>query len=210
MSVLRLKSLIKTFRGDLRGIAAVEFGLIAPIALLMMLGTVELGRAVVMARRFNLVTAVIGDLVSREHELPDPPATPDPQTEMTAISKAASLMWQPYDATSLKFLVMQIRNGAATAKHGLANQNYVDWPYPMFGATAPAACSVYPGLPAGMIPSGQAAIIVNGWYTYKPLFATLPFATSATWNWTATSSHSPRVLGCVDYNVNSCATTCEN
>lgn len=196
----RFSTVLKAFGVDRRGVAAVEFALIAPVGMVLMLGTIELGRAVVTDRRFNLVTAVISDLVAREAVMNN--------AELTAIATAAQVMWQPYDQTTLKFQVMQIRNAAATATKITPNTYYVDWSYPFFGATVPAQCAAY-SLPANMFVQGGSTIIVNGTYTYKPLLGTsLPFATTATWNWTSTSNHSPR-NACVDYNGTNCLPVCE-
>ena len=202
MVLSRIRNTLKAFGIDRRGVAAVEFALIAPVGMVMMLGTIELGRAVVTARRFNLVTAVISDLVAREATMND--------TELAAIATAATVMWQPYDAATLQFQVLQIRQSGPTATKIAANTNYVDWPKGFFGATVPAKCSLYtPVLPANMLSPGGVVIIVNGSYTYKPLLGTsLPFATATTWNWTSTSSHGPR-NACVDYNVTNCLPTCE-
>jgi len=206
----RINGYVKAFKRNRQGVAAVEFGLIAPIALLLLLGTIELGRALVTARRFYLVTSVISDLVSREHEMPDPPAAANPAAEMAAIASAALTMWKPYDPTTLQFQVLQIRDAAATATKIAPGTIYVDWSYPMFGAPAVTQCSAYPGLSATLIPQGQALVIVKGTYTYKPLFTVpLSFATAANWKWAATSSHSPRQFGCVDYNQTNCVSVCE-
>jgi Flp pilus assembly protein TadG len=51
---------------DEKGVAAVEFGLIAPVLLLMLVGTIEVSRAVSMDRRFGTVTSMVADLVARE------------------------------------------------------------------------------------------------------------------------------------------------
>ena len=187
----RIHSTLKAFRCDRRGIAAVEFAMIAPVLMLMMLGTVEIGRAVVTSRRFNLVTSVISDLVARESVMTN--------AELDAIALGAQIIWQPYNQATLKFVVMQVRSAGVGSLKKLAGATYVDWSYPYFGATKPADCAAYP-LPLNMLAIGASTIIVNGSYTYTPIFAHGGFfSTAATFNWTSTSSHSPRNL-CTDYN----------
>lgn len=204
MVLSRINRALNIFKMDRSGVAAVEFALIAPVAMIMMMGTVELGRAVVTARRFNLVTAVISDLVARENTM----STAD----LDAIATAAQTIWSPYDQTTLKFQVMQIRKATLAALKIAPNTIYVDWAYSYFSASVPSQCSVYTetSIPSNMLATGAAIIIVNGSYTYKPLFGTqLPFATTANWSWTSSSSHSPRQV-CTDYNKTNCLpTTCE-
>jgi len=192
MFLSRIDGLLRCYRTDERGIAAVEFGLIAPIMLLMMLGAVEVGRATVVSRRFDLVTHVIADLVSRD-------ASVTGAGDLPAIASAAQLIWKPYDASTLKFQVLQIRNAGAAAKKIAPNTTYVDWSYSFFGASIPAQCSLYP-MPANLIVQGASSIVVNGFYTYTPLFSSNPvFTNVAQMNWTRTVALSPRQTTCVPF-----------
>ena len=54
-----------------QGVAAVEFGLLAPLLVVMLVGTYEVSRAISMDRRFNTITSMVGDLVSREQDMGD-------------------------------------------------------------------------------------------------------------------------------------------
>ena len=67
--ISRLKFTRRSFTRDTSGIAAVEFGLIAPVLLIMLVGVVEITRAVSIDRRFGQVTALVADLISREEVL---------------------------------------------------------------------------------------------------------------------------------------------
>lgn len=64
--------LISQFRSLLRessGVAAVEFAFLAPLLMLMTFGTFEITRALIVHKRFQKATAMIGDLVAREQQL---------------------------------------------------------------------------------------------------------------------------------------------
>ena len=202
------------FRSDIKGIAAVEFGLIAPVALIMMLGLIETGRALVMARRFALITAVASDLTARSQTLTN--------TDLDGIATAVNILWNPYDATTLNFTVMQIRAAGSGATKKAPGTQYVDWARQyvwsgghFVGTDLTASQCVNKTLQAGMIPNGNSAIYVQSNFTFAPLFTKTPLSSNimpaSTWNWGANSTHVPRLL-CVDKNATNClpVTGCEN
>ena len=61
-----LKRPLASFARDRKGVAAVEFAYIAPLLILALFGTIEVSRAVLMHKKFQRVSAMVGDLVSRE------------------------------------------------------------------------------------------------------------------------------------------------
>ncbi len=58
------------------GSAAIEFAFLAPLLTLMLLGTIELGRAINMHRVFTTATDTTGDLVGRQPYMGRSRATP--------------------------------------------------------------------------------------------------------------------------------------
>jgi Flp pilus assembly protein TadG len=199
---------LQAFGADQKGLAAVEFGMIAPVILVMMLGLIETGRALVMARRFNLVTAVASDLVARSQTMND--------GDLDGIAKAVALMWQPYDNAPLNFTVQQIRAAGPGATVKTPGTTYVDWsrqyvwtvgsPARFVGSNINTNCP-NKALPNNMVANGGSTILVEANYTFAPLFAGGPLTSNimppSTWNWTAASTHVPRNL-CVDYHGNNC------
>jgi Flp pilus assembly protein TadG len=187
MSISRFapKPLSKRFAGDETGIAAVEFGMIVPLLLVMLLGTIELSRAVVMARRFNFVTAMASDLIARESAMSD--------SDMSGVEKAVTTAWAPFTLPTLKLQVVAVRAAANGATAKPPGSTYVDWSYSILSAPVIAGGTPY-ALPANMLSNGTSTIIVNATYTYTTLFGgTIPGMTLNT-SWTASSSHSPRNL----------------
>lgn len=193
--------LAKAYGSDNSGMAAVEFALIAPVALVMMLGAIEYSRAVVMARRFNLVTATVSDLIARDDF--------EDAGTMTGIEHAVETIWSPYDRTSLKLNVIAVRQAAATAVKVAPFSNYVDWGMVLPDMTAVTRCSGYAGLPAGLLSPGSSTIVVNATYTYHTLFnVKVPGMATSSQNWTSSSSHAPRNL-CVGWGAANCTPACE-
>jgi Flp pilus assembly protein TadG len=207
---------LRTFAANDQGIAAVEFGLIAPIALIMMLGLIECGRALVMARRFNLVTAVASDLVARSQTMSN--------VELDGIATAVAVLWKPYDNAPLNFTIMQIRAAGTGATLKAPGATYIDWgrqfvwtigsPSKFVGSNVAGTCPAK-AMPANMIANGGSTILVESNYTFSPLFTSTPLTSNimnaSTWNWKGSSTHVPRQL-CVDYNGNNClpVSGCEN
>lgn len=195
------------FGTDQSGTAGIEFALIAPIAIVLMLGAIEYSRAVVMARRFNLITATLGDLVARDDF--------EDSNTMDGLKHAMETIWSPYDKTSLVLQVVAVRKAGATATKRAPLSDYVYWAQDVKidSSASPAktynACDSYAGLPAGMLAAGGSTIIVNGQYTFRTLFGVkVPGFVSATSNWTSSSSHSPRNL-CVGWGSANCISNCE-
>ena len=156
--------------------------------------------AVVLARRFNLVTATISDLVARD-DYEDP-------TSMTGLKNAMSTIWSPYDPATLDLKVVAVRQGAVGGTK--AGQNYVYWGKDLISGADIPSCTSYNGLPAGLLSPGASTIVVNATYTYHTLFGVkVPGMATTTQNWTSSSSHAPRNL-CVGWPTAICTTPCEN
>src|SRR5690606_25911079 len=60
---------LRRFARDVQGVGAVEFAMVAPVLLAMLLGAVEITRAVAIDKRFTVVTSMVADLVARETQL---------------------------------------------------------------------------------------------------------------------------------------------
>ena len=202
------------FRSDIKGIAAVEFGLIAPVALIIMLGLIETGRALVMARRFALVTAGASDVTARSKTVTN--------ADLDGIATAVRILWNPYDATTLNFTIMQFRAAGNLATKKTPGQQYIEWARQYVwqsgayvGTDLAASQCVNKTLQAGMIPNGSSAIYVQSNFTFAPLFTRTPLTSNimpaSTWNWGANSTHVPRLL-CVDKTGLGCVPIpgCEN
>ena len=183
----KMSSLLQKFRRNVAGIAAVEFALIAPLLMLMLFGALEVSRAVMMHKRYQRATAMIGDLVSREESIGT--SAGQGVAVLNGMVLSASHIMQPFDMTSFNINVFEVR--ARTATNIIAEWTYVS----NGGAPGSAVISCVPkAMPAsGMINTGNAAIIVESTYMYTPLFASLaPTGFGANIPWSDTITHSPR------------------
>jgi Flp pilus assembly protein TadG len=203
ISSLLPAQVVRRFARDRRGVAAIEFALIAPIALAAMLGAIEYSRAVIMARNFHLVTAMASDLIAREDSM-------DP-AKMSGIENAIRTVWGTNPLATLQLQVVAVRAASTTPgpRNRPAGQTYVYWHYPLLTSVSPYVDGALYPLPNNMLAPGASTIIVNASYTYRTLFnAGVPGMVGTTMAWSSTSSHAPRNL-CVGFPTANCTTTLE-
>lgn len=192
---LQLRSLpaklVRRFHRDTAGVAAVEFGLLVPLLLVMFVGTLEIGQAVGFDRRISMATASTADLIAREKTASN--------ASLDGVMEIVKHLLTPYDSSRLSIGVVSVKADPANA----ANTR-VEWSYSFQGASVPNKCSAY-AMPAGLLGAGASAIIVEGKYDYEPLLVSYFLNSNMTLQDKATVS--PR-NSCVDYNNTNCVLTC--
>lgn len=141
---------------DTSGVAAVEFAFVLPILAIMLLGTVEVARAVDADRRFGNATAMVTDLIAREQELSD--------ADLAGMMGAITHLMRPYDAEALSLGVVAVR-----APMVVGEQPKVEWSYSHKGKSVPAKCATY-SLPADLVSPGGRVIVVESAYNFAPMF----------------------------------------
>lgn len=169
------------------GSAAIEFAFLAPLLTLMLLGTIELGRAINMHRVFATATDATGDLVARQQYMGT--SSSDAQNNLDSMMLSVKELMQPYDPSSLRLGIFSVQ-----ASPSDATNTRVVWSYSYNGKSVPAKCATY-ALPSGLVPKGGSAIVVESSYVFKPLFTIIM---PGNMTWTDKSFHSPR-NSCVDY-----------
>jgi Flp pilus assembly protein TadG len=187
---IRARSALRRLWDNSQGVAAIEFAYLAPVLTLMLLATIEVGRAINVDRHFTMATATMGDLVAREEYLGD--SSSDATANLKSMMDAIEHIMEPYDASTLKLGVFSVRASSTNA-----SDTKVEWQYSHNGMSVPAKCQAY-ALPAGIVDKGGSVIVVESSYNYKPLFADIVPGTSGNITWTDRSYHSPR-NSCVDY-----------
>lgn len=185
-------AMVRGFWRHERGNAAIEFGILAPLLTLILLGTVELGRAVSNNRHFTLTVYSTGDLVAREEYIGTTKGVAD--QNLLDMMKSIKYLMQPYDASTLKLAVFSVKVSEKDPTKGK-----VEWVYNYnTKPNAPAQCSDYT-LPSNIVPAGASVIVVDADYRFKSLFGDyVPGAASLEKPWNEKSYHSPR-NSCVDY-----------
>lgn len=184
---------VRRLKRSIRGTAAIEFAYLAPLLLLMLLGTIEVARAVSIDRRFGLVTSMVSDLVSREKTLGSS-STATISTLQGMMNSAVSVMW-PYATTNLTF---KVRNVMALKTD--TTKGTVKWSYSCTTTTCTAVaadvCQAYT-LASGIVTQNSSVIVVDSTYSYARLFASWAGNMMKNSTWSDKSVHSPR-QSCVD------------
>jgi Flp pilus assembly protein TadG len=94
------------FLAEIRGVAAVEFAFIAPIMLLLFVGTMELSSGISVNRKLSRLSSTISDLVTQSQTLT--------ANDVEAIMDVSSQVMYPYtDAVRIVLSGIEIENGVA-------------------------------------------------------------------------------------------------
>lgn len=151
-----IAALHRRFAASTRGVAAVEFGLVLPVLVLLFLASVDAGRALAVYMKVRATTYTL-DAITNQYSTVQ-------SSDLTSITGAASLVLAPYSTTPAALTVSQISVNSATSAT-------VSWSYSLNGTaltqgstvtlpSALATCNTYPCF----LVYGQVS------YTYTPLF----------------------------------------
>ena len=99
----------RRWQADTRGVAAIEFALIAPDhGCMMFVGAVELSQAITVDRRVTQIASSTADLVARADKTIS-------QTEITDIMRVGSYILKPYSATPMQIVLRNVTSSPANA-----------------------------------------------------------------------------------------------
>ena len=151
--------MLKRFRKDTRGVAAMEFALIAPAMLAMYFGLAELTLGMMAERRASHATAVIADLVAQSTQVN--------AAEVSDILAVGGAILKPLPAAPLKMRISSVKaDNAGSPKVVWSRGN---------GLTALSAGATPTGFPAGLLAAGDSVIMAETTYTYtSPLQQVMP------------------------------------
>lgn len=140
------------FARDRRGLAALEFALIAPMMIVVLFGAIELTELLATNRRAENTTASIADVISRD--------TTVSNAEVSDLWSAASALMYPNASGPMKMRVSSIQVETASSAKVL-------WSEAANGYTARSKGSAMT-LPAGMMVAGTSVVIAESSYNYVP------------------------------------------
>ncbi len=155
---------LNRFLRNREGIAAVEFGLIAPVLLIMLIGVIEVTRAVSIDRRFGQVTAMVADLLAREERV-----DADTVRGIYGIVEHVMGVW---GTDTLKLHIYPVRASTDDPNDVYIYAAKANRPSYGSNATSPKdVCERYAGLTPNLLEEQGMAIIVQGEFGYTPLIA---------------------------------------
>jgi Flp pilus assembly protein TadG len=189
LSNLVVKLRITGFVRNKAGMAAVEFAYLAPLLMLITFGTFEMTRALIVHKRFQRATAMIGDLIAREAELGTTAA--NARATLDGMMLSAQHTMEPYSFTPLSMDVYQI-----WASISDASKTKIEWSYHYKYPSPTAAsddCGNLKSMPAsGMLPTNGRAIVVEAKYKYTPLLTNIIPGLVHQMDWSDTMAFLPR------------------
>lgn len=150
---------IRSLGRDRRGIAAVEFALILPILVILLIGMVEINAALTLDRKLSLAASSISDLVAQESALTT--------ANLTDVMEISESIFSPYPTDGVAIVVA----GVLMVEN---NTPQVQWSQGLHiaGWTKGAAPPI--DLPADLIKTKDTFLVVShATYTYQPTFFAL-------------------------------------
>ena len=145
-------SSIPGFAKDKKGVAAVEFALIAPILITLFLGSVEFSQAITVGRKLTALASSTADLVAQTDEINN--------AEITNVFQASTAILAPYSTGTLTVVVSSIiidNNGDAT----------VSWSDAFQGTARPTGSSVT--LPPDLIINNSCLVMSETTYLFSSI-----------------------------------------
>ncbi|MEZ5852668.1 MAG: TadE/TadG family type IV pilus assembly protein [Hyphomicrobiaceae bacterium] len=156
----RTAALARKLRRDHRGVAAVEFAMIAPLMFFLFVGCIEFSQALTVDRRVTQAASACADLIARA------PAAGLTVAEVDGQLRIIESLMRPYDSSRLNVKIVSVK---AKDAGGGALQYVVDWSRDSTGATPYVRNSTYAAIPDGLLAAGESVIIAESTYNYAPL-----------------------------------------
>jgi Flp pilus assembly protein TadG len=147
----RLGRLLRRCARETRGVAAIEFAMILPIMIIMLLGTVELGDALTVDRDVANVASSTADLVARCSQVAS--------ADVSDIMNIGTSLMGRYPVSKMTIQLISLQ---ADSKLNLT----VLWSRDRTGAQPYAAGSSYPAIPAGLVEANGGVVISKVTYAY--------------------------------------------
>ncbi|MGH1589644.1 TadE/TadG family type IV pilus assembly protein [Methylobacterium phyllosphaerae] len=139
------------------GVSAIEFSMIAPILLLVFMGSIELPRAYMIGKRLDNAATTMADLISRGS-----------YTDLKPVFDATSVIANPYDVTRASIVL----TAAGTYSTGSSATTQVCSSAESNGQAYATGASLGPP-PPGMTRNGDRFVVSEVTMAYRPLFPVL-------------------------------------
>jgi Flp pilus assembly protein TadG len=152
----RLPALLR----DTRGVSAVEFALVAPVAILLMFGEFMLCDAATAKRKLTIAAHTLADLVARQSSVS--------ASSLASFTSACAEIIAPYSAASMSIVIAELSTDGS-------GHTTVTWSAALNGTPLTQGAAFAP--PAGVAQANTSLIYSNVAYQYTPAFGQGPFGT---------------------------------
>lgn len=160
--VSRTVDLVRRYREDKQGVAAIEFAFIVPIMFFMFVGAVELSQAITVDRRVTQAASSIADLAARKE-------TSITQSEIGDILKIGGYIMMPYNQAPLQVVV---RNISSSSKDATATKQSWQCTFSAAGTNPSPVCTCMNetyAVPPGLVTTTDSVVVAEVNYIYTPL-----------------------------------------
>lgn len=141
------------------GVAAVEFALLLPVLLILLIGMSETTEALNHDRKVSQVASTMADLVSQAQEIS--------ATEISDYFKGADSIMSPYESGPMNIIIASIRfDGSGNPKVDWSRGNKINTPWAK-GTQPPIKIPDVVKIPDTFVIVGMTS------YNYTPMFASL-------------------------------------
>ncbi len=155
-----LKSMLRKAWHDRGGLAAVEFAMIFPMMIMMLLGTVELGNGILANQKVISSSQIVVDLLTRTEEVTD--------AQLADAKRAGRMALAPFDTNEIGFDIISIRFDPDNGDAGTDPQVVVVWRNTdNMAAIADIEDRVMP-----LALEGDGVVVVYVEFPYVPFFGT--------------------------------------
>lgn len=146
-----------SFAQDDHGVSAVEFALILPVILILLIGMVDINEALTVYRKMRQISSTVSDLVAQRSEVTT--------AEITMTLQGSASLLAPYDTANLD-IVLSVVNVAQQGQTVAWSRAY------QTGAEMTGAIPGFP-VPAALVENGVQIVAVRVDYTFETLFSGL-------------------------------------
>jgi Flp pilus assembly protein TadG len=176
----RVNSTCRLFAAAKQGVAAVEFALVLPVLVVMLLATFDGGRAIAAYMKMRAATYALASITNQYSTIQS--------VDMTAILGATSVVMAPYTSGTPAVKISQIKINNSGVAH-------VEWSAAQSATARSVGSSISP--PSAMIVNSSYLILAEVSYTYVPVFGF--FGTSSGITFSDSLYVTPRSVSCVAY-----------
>jgi Flp pilus assembly protein TadG len=149
-------SRLRSFARDRRGVSAVEFAILLPLMLTLLIVGNEVGQAVTIYRKVSHTASTLGDLVAQV-------ATVN-SSDMSNIFDASTAIFSPYPASGAIMVVSAVN-------YTTANGFKVAWSQARNGSAWTKGATPPVTMPASLAVDGQQMIVARVTFTYTSVFS---------------------------------------
>ena len=153
MMASALRRFARHFRTNQKGVAAIEFALIAPVMIALYVGLIEFSNALTLDRKLTHTASALADLVAQDNGITD--------AEMNDILAASAAIVAPYSPNPLRLVVSSVVADSD-------NNTTVAWSDAK--NTSPRGEGSNITLPEGLTEPGSSVILAEVSYTYTSPF----------------------------------------